>query len=66
MLTEQAKLPKFIHRHNKIEKTFDSTCTQCQITIGKSTLEAQLNVFERTHSCANMLPFSNENQRKAS
>ena len=42
--------PNFPHRHN-INGYYDSICTTCHLTIASARSEAQLDDYERKHTC---------------
>jgi hypothetical protein len=40
----------FPHRHNT-NGSYDSICTTCHSTVASACIEAQLDAYERDHSC---------------
>jgi hypothetical protein len=48
-----AKFPRtlFVHRCN-FDKSYESICTKCYVTVAKADLEADLRRFEDAHICS--------------
>jgi hypothetical protein len=43
--------PSFPHRINP-DKTYDSICAVCYLTIASATIESELAKYERLHACS--------------
>lgn len=64
MLGEESTPPQFVHRQYP-DTNFDSICTKCFATVGRSPDEAGLRASERSHRCSNVIRFPSEEQTRA-
>jgi hypothetical protein len=49
--------PEFKHRLNP-DKTFDSFCLRCFLTIATTNAEGSLTEFETAHDCSGLFSFA--------